>query len=141
MALAKSNSIPATSFPISDVMSEHCRSVAAQNWPAIPYSLYGVASAAPPAGGLTRASRPPVADSGCGLPGWHRLFSAPIAPDDPREQNPSSPPMSPIPGTEHGPPAAGVVAATVVTLAVAGVAAPGAVPLPGDRASCPAMTS
>src|SRR5262249_57732499 len=32
----------------------------------------------------------------------------------PSEQNPSSPPMSPMPGTEHGPPA-GLVADTVLT--------------------------
>ena len=38
-ALAKSNSIPATSLPISDVISEHCRSVAAHDCPAMPYWL------------------------------------------------------------------------------------------------------
>src|SRR6266567_1643756 len=63
-ALAKSKSIPATSLPISAVMSEHCRSVGAQNSPDMPYWLYGVATGRPgDAGGLIRASVPDVADS------------------------------------------------------------------------------
>ena len=33
---AASKTIPATLFPISEVISEHCRPWAAQNWPAIP---------------------------------------------------------------------------------------------------------
>ena len=36
--LAASNTTPATSFPISDVESEHCRSVAAQKSPETPSS-------------------------------------------------------------------------------------------------------
>ena len=38
MDLAMSNTMLATLLPISDVMSEHCRLVAAQYSPAIPYS-------------------------------------------------------------------------------------------------------
>jgi len=34
--LAASKTIPATLLPISDVLSEHCRPCAAQNWPATP---------------------------------------------------------------------------------------------------------
>ncbi len=37
IALAKSKIIAATSLPISEVISEQFRPVAAQNWPAIPY--------------------------------------------------------------------------------------------------------
>src|SRR6266567_5739616 len=112
-ALAKSKSIPATSLPIRAVMSEHCRSVGAQNSPDRPYWLYGVATGRPgDAGGLIRASVPDVADSGCGTPGWQRLLMPPISPDWPSEQKPSKPPMSPIPGTEHGPPS-GLVADSV----------------------------
>ena len=36
MDFAASKTIPATLFPISDVMSEHCRPCAAQNCPATP---------------------------------------------------------------------------------------------------------
>ena len=36
MDFAASKTIPATLLPISDVMSEHCRPWAAQNWPATP---------------------------------------------------------------------------------------------------------
>src|SRR5215469_14343837 len=97
-------------------MSEHCRFVAAQNWPAVPYWLYGVAIGGPvaPLGGLMRAFTPAVADSGCGTPGSQRLLSTPVMPDWPSEQKPSRPPMSPMPGTEHRPPLAGAVAASVV---------------------------
>src|SRR5216683_3167963 len=109
-ALAKSKSIPATSLPISAVMSEHCRLYGAQNCPAIPYWLYGVATGLPgEAGGLISALTPDVADSGCGTPGLHRSLRPPMMPDSPSEQNPSSPPISPMPGTEHGPPS-GLVA-------------------------------
>src|ERR1022692_949774 len=114
-ALAKSKSIPATSLPISEVMSEHCRSKGAQNCPDMPYWLYGVATGLPgAAGGRISESTPEVADSGCGTPGWHRLLMPPISPDCPSEQKPSRPPMSPIPGTEQGP-LAGLVADSVRT--------------------------
>src|SRR5215469_14666740 len=101
---------------MSDVMSEHCRLVAAQYCPAIPYWLYGVAIGRPVelAGGLISESTPEVADSGWGTPGWHRLFSAPVMPDWPSEQKPSRPPMSPMPGTEQMPPPAGSVAESVL---------------------------
>src|SRR5690349_21070270 len=125
MALAKSNSMPATSLPSSDVMSEHCRSVAAQDCPAIPYWLYGVAIGFDVvAGGLIRALTPVVADSGSGTPGWQRLLIPPRMPDWPSEQKPSSPAMSPMPGTEQGPPA-GCSAAIVFACpdVVAGAAA------------------
>src|SRR6185437_9140241 len=103
------------------------------------YRLYGVATGLPgAAGGLIRESTPPEADSGCGTPGWHRLFREPAMPDWPREQNPSSPPMSPIPGTEQSPPAgacgacpwsgvtlASVVACTVVACTVLVSTGPG----------------
>src|SRR5216683_5952381 len=113
-ALAKSKSIPATSLPMSAVMSEHCRLYGAQNCPAIPYWLYGVATGLPgEAGGLISALTPDVADSGCGTPGLHRSLRPPMMPDSPSEQNPSSPPMSPMPGTEHGPPS-GLVADSVL---------------------------
>jgi hypothetical protein len=69
--------------------------------------------AADAAGGLMIESMPPVAGSGCGSEGWQMLFRLPTRPLDPPEQNPSRPPMSPIPGTEQIPPAgcrAGVAA-------------------------------
>src|SRR5690242_4927108 len=136
IAFAKSKSMPATSFPISAVISEHCRSVAAQYWPAMPYWLYGVATGLPAAaGGLISELTPEVADSGCGTPGWHRLLIPPMIPDCPSEQNPSKPPMSPMPGTEHGPPADGCAADSVRAVlggAVfeSGVAVPSGMPVP-----------
>src|SRR6266487_1021120 len=88
IAFAKSNNMPATSFPIRDVMSEHCRLVAAQDWQDIPYWLYGVFSALPgAAGGLISASTPDVAGSGWGTPGWHRLLRSPVRPEDPSERS------------------------------------------------------
>src|ERR1700728_164387 len=116
--LAASNTIPATLLPTSEVMSEHCRFVAFQFWPATPYWSYSVDSCLPLAGGETIASMPASAGSGSGSDGWQMLLRSPMRPDWPSEQNPSRPPMSPMPGTEHGPltlGAAGVIAATVLT--------------------------
>src|ERR1022692_837244 len=124
IAFAKSNSIPATSFPISDVISEHCRLVAPQNCPDIPYCVYGVASGLPAVtGGLISALRPELAGSGSGTPGWHRLFRSPVIPEEPSEQKPNRPPMSPIPGTEHKPPAAAVSASVRAAIGPLGVRA------------------
>src|SRR5439155_4163899 len=49
---------------------------------------------------------PPEASSGAGTEGWQTLLRAPIRPLDPALQNPSRPPMSPIPGTWQTPPGA-----------------------------------
>ena len=61
----------------------------------------------PAAGGRISASMPPFAGSGAGTDGWQMLLRSPIRPLDPAVQKPSSPPMSPIPGTEQMPVAAG----------------------------------
>src|SRR5258708_2398485 len=115
-ALAKSKIIPATSLPMRAVMSEHCRLYGAQNCPAMAYWLYGVATGLPAeAGGLISALTPDVADSGCGTPGLHRSLMLPMMPDWPSEQNPSSPPISPMPGTEHGPPSVLVADSVLVS--------------------------
>src|SRR5215472_5924255 len=112
-------------------MSEHCKSYGAQNCPAMPYWLYGVATGFPAAtGGLTSALTPAVADSGCGTPGLQRLLRPPINPACPSEQRPSSPPMSPIPGIEHGPVTAALVAASVRAAITRWCARPAATPLP-----------
>src|SRR5450755_2915865 len=104
--------MPATLLPIRDVMSEHCMLVAAQYWPATPYWLYRVLGSGPAcAGGRTSESMPAVAGSGSGSEGWQMLFRSPVRPLVPSEQNPSSPPMSPMPGTEQTPPAATVTVA------------------------------
>src|ERR1700722_14908672 len=86
----------------------------------MPYWLYGVASGWPgAAGGFTSESIPELADSGSGPPGAHRLFRAPVIPDCPMEQNPSKPPMSPMPGTEQRPPAGATLAVVVAGMACA----------------------
>src|ERR1700728_3648103 len=67
--LATSNTMPATLLPISEVMSEHCRLVAAQNSPATPYSPYRVLGCLLPTadtGGATMLSMPELAGSGVG---------------------------------------------------------------------------
>src|SRR5262249_62347760 len=72
-------------------------------WP----PMVGTGPAAEPVpepGGLIRASMPPVAGSGVGTEGLQMLFRSPMIPLEPCAQNPISPPMSPIPGTEHTPP-------------------------------------
>src|SRR5580698_7762263 len=99
--LAASKTTPATSFPISDVESEHCRSVAAQKLGATPTSLYRVSGVAPVSGGATRVSMPESAGSGSGSDGEQMLFRSPTRPAWPALQSPTSPPMSPMPGTEH----------------------------------------
>src|SRR5258705_3230634 len=55
-------------------------------------------------GGLIRASMPPVAGWGVGTEGWQMLLRSPMIPLEPCAQNPSRPPMSPMPGTEQTPP-------------------------------------
>src|SRR5450755_1380417 len=146
--LAASNTMPATLLPISDVMSEHCRFVAAQKSPATPSCAYRVSGClpAPAVGGATRESIPELAGSGSGRDGVQMLFREPVSPDVPSEQKPNSPPISPIPGTEHRPPegvvteavftleiVAPVAAAEVAAMVVAGVV--GGVPGPAaDRA-------
>src|SRR5262245_65860537 len=77
----------------------------------------GPAAELPAPGGLIRASMPPVAGSGVGTEGWQMLLRSPMSPLEPWAQNPSRPPMSPMPGTEQTPPegvvvAVGTVAAT-----------------------------
>src|SRR5215467_8855734 len=121
-ALAASNTTPAMLLPTSDAMSEHCRSKAAQDCPAMPYWSYrvGLAVLGVPAGGRIRASMPPVAGSGVGTDGWQMLFRSPTMPLDPAAQKPNRPPMSPIPGTVQIPPDgaarwAGTCTAVVVT--------------------------
>src|SRR5215470_7489089 len=49
---------------------------------------------------------PPVAASGAGTDGWQTLLKSPIRPLDPAAQNPSRPPISPMPGTWQTPPGA-----------------------------------
>src|SRR5262249_61245281 len=71
--------------------------------------------------GLIRASMPPVAGSGVGTEGLQMLFRSPMIPLEPCAQNPISPPMSPIPGTEHTPPDGAMPVAG--TAAVAGAPA------------------
>src|SRR5262249_53123318 len=128
-ALAASNTPPAMLLPTSDAISEHCRSNAAQDCPAMPYWSYrvGLAVLGVPAGGRIRASIPPVAGSGVGTDGWQMLFRSPTMPLDPEAQKPNRPPMSPIPGTEQIPPdgpagCAGAWTAVVVTVPVGSVA-------------------
>ena len=58
------------------------------------------------AGGLISESIPPLAGSGAGMDGWQMLFRSPISPLEPALQKPSSPPMSPMPGTPQIPPVA-----------------------------------
>ena len=60
-------------------------------------------------------SIPELACSGSGSEGWQMLFKSPVRPLCPAVQNPSSDPMSPIPGTEQAPPvvATGCRSATV----------------------------
>jgi len=62
-------------------------------------------------GGLIRASMPPVAGSGVGTEGWQMLLRSPMIPLEPCAQNPSRPPMSPMPGTEQTPPEGAVAVA------------------------------
>src|SRR5262249_7465670 len=106
-ALAASNTTPAMLLPTSDAMSEHCRSNAAQDCPAMPYWSYrvGLAVLGVPAGGRISASIPPVAGSGGGTGGWAVLFRARAMPLDPAAKKPNRPPMSPMPGTLQIPPA------------------------------------
>src|SRR5260370_15492568 len=103
----------ATLMAITGGMSEDGRFVGAQSSPATPYWSYKVAGCFPLGGGATIASIPELAGSGSGSEGWQMLFSWPVRPELPSEHRPSRPPMSPMPGTEHRPPA-GVTSATVV---------------------------
>src|SRR5215470_8907635 len=106
-AFAASNTTPATLLPISEVISEHCRSKAAHDCPATPYMSYSVAGClAGVPGGRISASIPPVAGSGAGTDGWQTLLRSPTRPLDPAAQNPSRPPISPMPGTWQTPPGA-----------------------------------
>src|SRR5262249_28283000 len=75
----------------------------------------------PEPGGLIGASMPPGAGAGVATGGRQMLFRSPMTPRDPCAQNPISPPMSPIPGTEHTPPDGAMPVAG--TAAVAGAPA------------------
>src|SRR5215831_14875092 len=120
-AFAASNTTPATLLPISEVISEHCRSKAAHDCPATPYMSYSVAGCLAGApGGRISASIPPVAASGAGTDGWQTLLNAPIMPLDPAAQNPSRPPISPMPGTWQTPPGAAGPASPVTPAGPAG---------------------
>src|SRR5450755_786733 len=135
--------MPATLLPIRDVMSEHCMLVAAQYWPATPYWLYRVLGSGPAcAGGRTSESMPAVAGSGSGSEGWQMLFRSPVRPLVPIEQNPSSPPMSPMPGTEQTPPLAAVpVACRVASLLTSGDCAASRTPTRDGAAAVCTMTA
>src|SRR6266487_5396040 len=110
---ATSNTMPATLLPISEVMSEQCRLVAAQNWPDTPSWLYRVLGTGPAGvGGRTSESMPAVAGSGSGGDGWQMLFRSPVRPL-PAAHNPIRPPMSPMPGTWQTPPEVTVAAAVL----------------------------
>src|SRR5215467_3170430 len=63
-ALAASNTTPAMLLPTSDAISEHCRSNAAQDCPAMPYWSYrvGLAVLGVPAGGRLRGGHGWLAD-------------------------------------------------------------------------------
>src|SRR5947207_8334673 len=69
---------------------------------------------------------PPEASSGAGTEGWQTLLRAPIRPLDPALQNPSRPPMSPIPGTWQTPPGAAGPTRPVTLAGPAGWATPAA---------------
>src|SRR5262249_20550688 len=89
-------------------------------WP----PMVGTGPAAEPVpepGGLIRASMPPVAGSRGGAEALQMLFRSPMIPLEPCAQTPISPPMSPIPGTEHTPPDGAMPVAG--TAAVAGAPA------------------
>src|ERR1700735_2570742 len=86
--LAASNTTPATSFPIREVESEHCRSVAAQKSPATPSSSYSGSGERPDAGGATMTSMPESAGSGSGSDGEQMLFRSPVSPEGPSEHSP-----------------------------------------------------
>ena len=77
---------------------------------------------------------PELAGSGSGSEGWQMLFRSPVRPLWPSVQNPSSEPMSPIPGTEQAPPGRGGLPCRPAVTAVTGRPA-SAWTAGGDRAA------
>src|SRR5215471_4476014 len=70
------------------------------------------------------ASMPALAGSGVGTEGWQMLFRSPLRPLEPSWQNPSSEPMSPIPGTPQTPPCGAGCRAAVVTAVTGALVVP-----------------